>query len=430
MEQKIKFLFISISLLVFVLLIFWQANSIDSHTSSNKYCVSCHVHTYADNEWKKSSHFNNSHGIEVKCVACHLPPKDASNYWEAKIIHGVNDLHAYYFTDLEKINWAEKRELDYAQNIIPKSSCISCHQNLFPFKLSEKGGQAHLYYEQNKDALHCINCHKGVGHGESMTHDSFHKYSSIDITNDTIYAKSYTITEFVSFTETIPNTDQSIEIIAVYGNSEHEVDSFFIAKYELSWDVYLLFLRETESEGRTNINSNNIDAISGATPPWGDPSQGWGMGIRPAITMTWKAASVFCKWLSLRTGKTYRLPSEKEWSYACKGGVSIDATVQNELIYKDNSGYKSATPSDLRSNSLGIVDMLGNVKEFCSDEVSNGERIIKGGSFRSKLEDVSAKKIEYTQHDNWLKTDPQMPKSIWWYSDCKDVGIRIVCNWK
>ena len=34
----------------------------------------------------------------------------------------------------------------------------------------------------------------------------------------------------------------------------------------------------------------------------------------------------------------------------------------------------------------------------------------------------------HTEHDAWLKTDPQNPKSIWWYSDIKGIGFRVVCE--
>lgn len=75
--------------------------------------------------------------------------------------------------------------------------------------------------------------------------------------------------------------------------------------------------------------------------------------------------------------------------------------------------------------------MLGNVKEFCSDEINiNGktEHVIMGGSFNSKAEDLPYNKIDHTQHEAWMITDPQIPKSIWWYSDCTDVGFRVVCE--
>ena len=72
------------------------------------------------------------------------------------------------------------------------------------------------------------------------------------------------------------------------------------------------------SEGRTppetvyaNNSNPNVDAISGPTPPFGFPDQGWGGGDRPAITMTHYAAETFCQWLSKKTGKTYRLPTRR-----------------------------------------------------------------------------------------------------------------------
>ena len=51
------------------------------------------------------------------------------------------------------------------------------------------------------------------------------------------------------------------------------------------------------------LANKKTDAISGATPPWGAPDQGWGKGSRPAITMSWHAANVYCQWFSKVTGK-------------------------------------------------------------------------------------------------------------------------------
>ncbi len=94
--------------------------------------------------------------------------------------------------------------------------------------------------------------------------------------------------------------------------------------------------------------------------------------------------------------------------------------------------------------------MLGNVKEFCSDYYSedtyqlysnaeivvnptgpkNGdEYVIRGGSFNSDAADLRISSRDFTRTDDWLKTDPQIPKSLWWYSDCKDVGFRVVCEY-
>jgi len=54
--------------------------------------------------------------------------------------------------------------------------------------------------------------------------------------------------------------------------------------------------------------------------------------------------------------------------------------------------------------------------------------VVRGGSYRDDAADLSSAKRSSTQTDCWLKTDPQIPKSIWWYSDCFHVGFRVVCE--
>ena len=101
----------------------------------------------------------------------------------------------------------------------------------------------------------------------------------------------------------------------------------------------------------------------------------------------------------------------------------------------------------MKENAFGLKNMLGNVAEFCLDYYSpdiykerqglvkdprgpqkGTERVIRGGSFKSDAKDVRSATRNYTKTKAWLVTDPQMPKSIWWYSDCVDVGFRVVCE--
>jgi hypothetical protein len=54
--------------------------------------------------------------------------------------------------------------------------------------------------------------------------------------------------------------------------------------------------------------------------------------------------------------------------------------------------------------------------------------VIRGGSFKSDARDVRSASRDFTKSKAWLVTDPQMPKSVWWYSDCIDIGFRVVCE--
>ena len=105
-------------------------------------------------------------------------------------------------------------------------------------------------------------------------------------------------------------------------------------------------------------------------------------------------------------------------------------------------------PSFVKENPFGLKNMLGNVGEFCSDwyaadaysdtdgslienpvgPKSGKEHVVRGGYYRSDAAELRCASRDYTRTVDWLKTDPQMPKSIWWYSDCKEVGFRVVCE--
>ena len=91
--------------------------------------------------------------------------------------------------------------------------------------------------------------------------------------------------------------------------------------------------------------------------------------------------------------------------------------------------------------------MLGNVMEYCSDwyaedaysQLADGakdpkgpdsgtEYVVRGGTYASDASELRSAARSYTRHDDWLRTDPQNPKSIWWYSDIKSIGFRVVCE--
>jgi formylglycine-generating enzyme required for sulfatase activity/nitrate/TMAO reductase-like tetraheme cytochrome c subunit len=492
-----NWLFILTGVIVASLLIF-AGNKAVIYTSTDDFCNRCHVHPHSNQSWIRSTHYDNQRGIIVHCVECHLPPH-GEGYLTEKIKTGTRDVYGAIFKDISKINWEEKSRPEIAARHTYLSACIECHDNLFTTGLSKEGEDAHLYYNQHEGDVHCINCHLQVGHySENVIHAKnveFGKQQEVD----TIYAEAAVIDEFESYTEYLPGTGVSFDMVAIPGGNfmmgspqeesfrkedegplvEVSLKPFFIAKTEVSWDEYLAFFSAMRTDGRAgdaylnSLNATDIDAITGPTPPWGAPDQGWGTGSYPAITMTYHAARIYCLWLSKVTGKKYRLPTEAEWEYAARGGTTgpyffegdpadfEKNKYKNKLAESDTSGIVTyvnynltsmgrTVPSELlRENPFGLVNMLGNVAEFCQDWYDPGtyssypagiidnptgpstgtEHVVRGGSFRSETGDVRCASRGRTWHDAWLKTDPQIPKSIWWYSDCVHVGFRVVCEY-
>ncbi len=480
--------------IVITLIVLKSGKAVVSYTSSDKYCVSCHIHPMADQSWKLSTHYNNRSGNIIHCADCHLPP-EGHGYLFAKAKHGLKDVYGYLFKDSAKINWQEKKLLENAKGYVYEKSCLECHQNLFPVTLSVNGGNAHLFYTTSHEPLNCINCHLNVGHFDKNVIHAHDTSFGVSITaTQNIYTEPARVGKFENFNEKIPGSGVSFDMVALNGGTfnmgspEGEplrkpdegpvrkvtLSKFWIAKNEVTWDEYLAFFRATVSQGRTEgqvVTTKKVDAISGATPPWGAPDQGWGKGSRPAITMTWHAANVYCQWLSKVTGKKYRLPTEAEWEYACRGGTETPyffdgspkdytstgflkklfgtdtSKIASRVVYKVNSSAKTRDPGSVRANPFGLKNMSGNVAEFCLDFYSpdtykadstlavnpggpakGPEHVIRGGSFKSDAKDVRSAARDFTKTKAWLVTDPQMPKSIWWYSDCIDVGFRVVCE--
>jgi formylglycine-generating enzyme len=111
----------------------------------------------------------------------------------------------------------------------------------------------------------------------------------------------------------------------------------------------------------------------------------------PVVILSWNDAVAFCRWLSRKEGKTYRLPTEAEWEYACRAGTTTRyysgddpetlAKVANvadaaarakrpfwEHTIKASDGYAFTAPvGQFKPNAFGLYDMHGNAWEWCSD---------------------------------------------------------------
>ena len=241
-----------------------------------------------------------------------------------------------------------------------------------------------------------------------------------------------------------------------------EVDSFWMAKYETTWDLYNLFTSRSLDNLQPKFNSNNevnidVDAVSGATTPYVEMSFGMGTEGFPAISMTQLAAKKFCQWLSAITGNFYRLPTEAEWEYACRAGSQSSYSFGddiNELSdyawFKDNSGNKYQKVGLKLPNNWGLYDMHGNVSEWTLDAYSSTTylkslqnlsknpytkplklypRVVRGGSWKNshyRLRSASRQ----ASSKQWKKQDPQIPRSKWWHTDAQFVGFRVVRPYK
>ncbi len=483
------------------IVIFGTGSVMVRRTSSNEYCNSCHdIHPQATISWKQSVHYVTESGTHTDCVDCHLPPH-GQGYLPAKIRTGARDLWSKWTKDPKSFDWDERSRLENAQKHVYESSCIACHENLFPPGLTKEGEDAHLYYtRENKPAdLQCINCHLNAGHYiPGYVHSGNTEFSKTITSNLPKFTAPAEVTGFTSYREQIPGSVVSFNMIAIpggtfdMGSPENEplrkydegpvrqvrLDSFYMAEIEVSWDEYLAFYAQTSGEGRSTdsegsrASGNKTDAISGATPPYGQPDKGWGKGQRPAISISFHAAETYCRWLSKVTGKHYRLPTEAEWEYACRAGTKSPyffegnpakfektgfkakiskndtAVINTFVVYVENSPGKTQEPTFVGANPWNLKNMSGNVAEFCSDwyqadaytrypagVVSNPkgpesgqERVVRGGSYRDEAGRVRSAARDFTKTELWLHTDPQMPKSIWWYSDCFYVGFRVVCD--
>lgn len=108
----------------------------------------------------------------------------------------------------------------------------------------------------------------------------------------------------------------------------------------------------------------------------------------PVENVSWVECQAFIDSLNALTGKAFRLPSSLEWGFAARGGnLSHGYTYSgsdNPMLvawHSSNSLTNEKNIAQLTPNELGLYDMSGNVNEWCQDQASSGQRVMRGGDY-------------------------------------------------
>jgi formylglycine-generating enzyme required for sulfatase activity len=284
--------------------------------------------------------------------------------------------------------------------------------------------------------------------------------------------------EMKNYTEPLEHTSYRLEMVPIPGGKfvmgspasepdrgedegpQHEVEisPFWMSKYEVTWNQYEVWGEKVDALRRAAYNKpatsrdKVADSVTRPTPPYTDMSFGMGRESNPAICMTQHAARMYCVWLSAKTGRYYRLPTEAEWEYACRAGTNTawsfgndSSTLGEHAWFADNSDGKYHPVGKKTPNPWGLYDMHGNVAEWVLDQYaadsyakSEGKsvdplvvplteypRAVRGGGWDDPANMLRSAVREGSNLD-WKQQDPQIPQSIWYFTDALGVGFRVV----
>src|SRR5438034_6941752 len=119
--------------------------------------------------------------------------------------------------------------------------------------------------------------------------------------------------------ETVPVPAGLVTVPTSRGPRTVAVGAFAIGRTEVTWDEYDVWAFRLDLTPQER--SSGVDATARPSRPYGAPDRGFGHHGYPALAMTYFAAQAYCAWLSTKTGKRYRLPTDAEWTRAVLLGL-------------------------------------------------------------------------------------------------------------
>ncbi len=223
-----------------------------------------------------------------------------------------------------------------------------------------------------------------------------------------------------AYRESIPGTLVTFEMVLVPGDAP-----FYLGRTEVTWDMYDVFALGLDKPTSTGGG----DATARPSQPYGAPDYGWGHAGYPVISVTRSAAEAFCAWLSMKTGKTYRLPTDAEWAHAAAAaaGPGVMSRDRREALawHRGNASARTHPVAARTADVLGLFDLFGNAAEWVT--TPDGTLATRGGSYRDPM-GVIGPDARAVQDESWNERDPQLPKSRWWLSDGPFAGFRLAAS--